>query len=125
MCDYSLEAYRSRPARVGEQYVTHRFPSHGVGFIAAGDPETAVCMACDTKLRLENVPEPVRTRLGVSADELVTFVRLEGGPFHDGVRFANGAEIALQYLGFGVKGSLVEEPVATTVDREFLTISHT
>jgi hypothetical protein len=29
---------------------------------------------------------------------------LEGGPHHDGVRFANGAEVALQKLGPGVKG---------------------
>jgi hypothetical protein len=29
---------------------------------------------------------------------------LEGGPHHDGVRFANGAELALQKLGPGVKG---------------------
>ena len=53
MCDYSLEAYRSRPARLGERYETHRFESHSIGFIAPGDPSTAVCMAYDTKLRLE------------------------------------------------------------------------
>jgi hypothetical protein len=109
MCDYSLEAYRSRPARVGEQYVTHRFPSHGIGFIAPGDPETAVCMSCDTRLRVENLPEHVRSHFGVAAEETVTFVRLEGGQFHDGIRFANGAEVSLQHLGAGVRGSLVAQ----------------
>lgn len=34
MCDYSLEAYRSRPAQLGEQYETHQFPSYSIGFIA-------------------------------------------------------------------------------------------
>ena len=34
MCDYSLEAYRSRPARLGERYETHRFESYSNGFIA-------------------------------------------------------------------------------------------
>jgi hypothetical protein len=29
---------------------------------------------------------------------------LEEGPHHDGVRFASGAEVALQKLGPGVKG---------------------
>jgi len=57
MCDYSLETYRSRPAQVGERYETHQFPSFSVGFIAPGDPPTAVCMACDTKLTLEGIPE--------------------------------------------------------------------
>jgi hypothetical protein len=53
MCDYSLEFYRSRPAQLGERYETQQFPSRSIGFIAPGDPSTAVRMACDTKLRLE------------------------------------------------------------------------
>ena len=27
MCDYSLEAFQSRPARKGEEYISNRFPS--------------------------------------------------------------------------------------------------
>lgn len=104
MCDYSLEHYRSRPAQLGEKYQTHQFESRSIGFIAPGDPSTAVCMACDTKLRLENIPEMVQRRHGVSAIENVTFTRLDNSPHHDGVRFANGAEITLQELGPGVKG---------------------
>ena len=69
MCDYSLEAYRSRPARLGERYETHRFESYSIGFIAPGDPSTAVCMAYDTKLRLEGIPEVVQRSLCVSANE--------------------------------------------------------
>jgi hypothetical protein len=108
MCDYSLEAYRSRPARVGERYETHRFESFSIGFIASGDPSTAVCMAYDTKLRLEGIPEVIQRSLCVSADEDVTFTRLEKGPHRDGVRFANGAEVALQRLGPGVKGYIYD-----------------
>jgi len=63
MCDFSLELYRSRPARVGERYETHRFPSSTVGFIAPGDCSTAVCMAYDTRLRLEGIPQAVQNRL--------------------------------------------------------------
>jgi hypothetical protein len=106
MCDYSLEAYRSRPAQLGERYETHRFESYSIGFIAPGDPSTAVCMACDTKLRLEGIPQKVQTARCVSANEDVTFTRLENSPHHDGVRFANGAEVSLQALGPGVKGYL-------------------
>ena len=62
MCDYSLEAYRSRPARLGERYETHRFESYSIGFVAPGDPSTAVCMAYDTKLRLEGIPEVYKDR---------------------------------------------------------------
>src|SRR6476620_2988885 len=108
MCDYSLEAYRSRPARLGKRYKTHRFESYSIGFIAPGDPSTAVCMAYDTKLRLEGIPEVVQRSLCVSANEDVTFTRLEGGPHHDGLRFSNGAEVALQMLGPGVKGYIYD-----------------
>jgi hypothetical protein len=108
MCDYSLEAYRSRPAQLGEQYETHQFPSYSIGFIAPGDASTAVCMACDTKLRLEGISEIVQKRLGVSAIEDVTFTRLEVGPHHDGVRFTNGAEATLQELGPGVRGHVYD-----------------
>jgi hypothetical protein len=104
MCDYSLEFYRSRPAQLGERYETQQFQSRSIGFIAPGDPSTAVCMACDTKLRLEGVPEMVQRVHGVSANENVTFIRLDNGPHHDGVRFANGAQVTLQELGPGVKG---------------------
>jgi hypothetical protein len=106
MCDYSLETYRSRPAQLGERYETHQFQSRSIGFIAPGDPSTAVCMACDTKLRLEGIPESVQRAHGVSAEEDVTFIRLETGPHHDGVRFANGGEVTLQELGPNVKGYL-------------------
>ena len=104
MCDYSLEHYRSRPAQLGEKYVTHLFESSSIGFIAPGDPMTAVCIACDTKLRLEKIPELVQRRHRISAIENVTFARLENGPHHDGVRFTNGAEVTLQELGPGVEG---------------------
>jgi len=78
-----------------------------LAFIAPGDRSTAVCMAYDTKLRLE-IPEVLQRSLCVSANEEVTFTRLEGGPHHDGVRFANGAEVALQKLGPGVKGYIYD-----------------
>ena len=108
MCDYSLELYRSRPAQQGEKYRTHRFPSGSVGFIAPGDTSTAVCIACDTRLRLEGIPESVQQIHGVSANEDVTFVRLDSGCYRDAVRFANGAKADLQRLGPGVSALVID-----------------
>jgi hypothetical protein len=65
-------------------------------------------MACDMKLRLEGIPERVQRAKCVSANEDVTFTRLEQGLHHDGVRFANGAEVTLQELGPGVKSYLYD-----------------
>src|SRR5579875_3657240 len=87
MCDYSLEMYRTRPAREGERYVTTRFGSGSIGLSAPGDELTPVCVQCDTRLRLEGIPKDTQERLGVGAVEEVTFVRLDKGPWRDGVRF--------------------------------------
>ena len=48
------------------------------------------------KLRLEGIPERVQRAKRVSANEDATFTRIEKGFHHDGVRFANGAEVTLQ-----------------------------
>ncbi len=140
MCDYSLEAYRSRPAQQGEVYETIRFPSGSVGFVVAGASttdyskkaamarravletfwshsralvspvhvDTAVCMACDMRLRLQGIPRLVRKSFNVMETEEVTFVRIETGRYHDGVRFANGIEVTLQRLGPGVKAVVID-----------------
>jgi hypothetical protein len=60
------------------------------------------------KLRLEGIPERVQRAKRVSANEDVTFARIEKGVHHDGVRFDTGAEATLQELGPGVKGYLYD-----------------
>jgi hypothetical protein len=107
MCDYSLEVYGTQPAREGEKYVSARFPSGTVGLAMASGGTTAICVQCDTQLRLEGIPQDVQAAYGVAAQEEVTFVRLERGPFHDGIRFRNGREISLQQLRPGVAVSVV------------------
>lgn|SRR5690348_698245 len=102
MCDYSLEAYRTRPAREGERYVTTRFASGSIGLAAPGDVMTPVCVACDTPLHIEEIPSHVQDRFGVNAAEDAILVHLDQGTFRDGIRFPNGATIALYQLGTGV-----------------------
>lgn len=122
MCDYSLEMYRSRPAVAGEDYETRRFHSGSVGFIAAGDAETAICMACDMRLALAQIPMDLQQSLSVGDKDDVTFVHIEAGPYHDGVRFSNGAEVTLQKLGVGVKARVIDAlsdaPAFRTRDEE-------
>lgn len=108
MCDYSLEMYRIRPAVAGERYETRRFPSGSVGFVAPGDGSIAICMACDTRLELVGIPPALQQSLNVGETSAATFVRIEEGPYHDGVCFPNGAEITLQRLGPGVSASAID-----------------
>jgi hypothetical protein len=102
MCDYSLEAYRTRPAREGERYVTTRFGSGSIGLAAPGDATTAVCVACDTALRLEGIPAELQERYGLQAAEDAVFVHLDHGAWRDGVSFRNGVTVSLQLLAVGI-----------------------
>lgn len=114
MCDYSLEHYQSRPARKGEEYETTRFTSGSIGFIEPGNHSVAVCMACDTRIALRNLPPQLQTRLGVSESAIATFTRLETGLYRDGVRFANGNAVSLQELGTGVR-AVIEDALVTAL----------
>lgn len=112
MCDYSLEHYQSRPARKGEEYETTRFTSGSIGFIEPGNHSVAVCMSCDTRLALHNIPETIQSRLSVTGSENATFVRLDGGLYRDGVRFDNGRACTLQELGIGVRAVIADALVS-------------
>ena len=108
MCDYSLEVYRTRPARAGERYVTHRFPSGSIGLVSPSDCATAVCMPRDARLRLDGLPAEMRRLHGLGPSEEAEFIYLDAGPYHDGLRFANGVEVSLQRLRTGVGAFLTE-----------------
>ncbi len=54
MCDYSLHAVASRPARVGERLVTTQFiGSITRGFAAEGEPTVAVCLLPGTEIAFD------------------------------------------------------------------------
>lgn len=112
MCDYSLEAFRSRPARQGEEYITNRFPSGSIGFVSPGDQSVAICMACDMELELSRIPSGTQAQAGVSESEKVTFTQVDGPFNRDAVRFANGKVMTLQALGAGITAWLVAAPAS-------------
>ena len=109
MCDYSLEAYQSRPAAVGEKLTLERFPSGSMGFASGKSCDLAVCVAADAKLRLEGIGEAVQKEHDVGPIEEVVMTRLEGGAYKDAVRFANGIEVLLQRLDCGLTAVLVAD----------------
>ena len=54
MCDYSLHAVASRPAKVGETLITTTFPRTSTrGFAAESEPGMAVCLLPGTELAFE------------------------------------------------------------------------
>jgi hypothetical protein len=107
MCDYSLEAYQSRPAAIGEKLTLERFPSGSMGFATGPTCDLAVCVPADAQLRLEGIGEAVQKAYGVGPVEEVVMTRLETGPYKDAVRFSNGTEVLLQRLDCGLTAVLV------------------
>jgi hypothetical protein len=113
MCDYSLEAYRSRPAEEGEKLTLERFPSGSMGFTTGPACDLAVCVPAESHLLLQGIGDTVRDSCGVGAVEEVMMTRLlEGGPYKDAVRFSNGVEILLQRLNPGLVAVVVGSPKA-------------
>ena len=118
MCDYSLEMYGSRPAREGELYVTTRFPSGSIGFAAPGDPRIPVCVQCDTKVVLTDIPAAMQKTYGIGPEVETVFAQRETGLYRDGLRLKDGRFVSLQDLPPGVGAyipSLLERRVEKRV----------
>src|SRR6478609_2745983 len=96
MCDYSLEAYRSRPAAVGEKLTLRRFASGSMGFASGTVCDTAVCIPAGSRLLLQGIGEGTQKVHGVGAVEEAVLIRLKRGSYKDAVRFSNGAQVLLQ-----------------------------
>jgi hypothetical protein len=82
-----------------------------MGFVAARDCETAVCVPADARLQLEGIAETVQRSFGVGPVEEVVMTRLEvtGHAHRDAVRFPNGKEVLLQSLNTGITCVLMPE----------------
>jgi hypothetical protein len=114
MCDYSLTGIPNRLAAEGEALVIRRFRTGSVGLaspcaFASGwwsiKQSPAVCIPPGARLRLHDIPGPVRKQCNVGMTEEVTFVQLSATEyqFRDAVRFNNGREILLQMLKEGMR----------------------
>ncbi len=108
MCDYSLEAYKTRPAREGETITTQRFPSGSLGFVAPENNTVAVCLACDTQLRLANLPASIQKACGTGETAIATFTQLDTTAYRDAVKFESGKSVTLQQLGIGVSAMILD-----------------
>ena len=60
MCDYSLHAVKSRPAKVGDKLITRDFGTGTRGFSASKDKHVAVCLLPGTELSFKEKVRRVR-----------------------------------------------------------------
>jgi hypothetical protein len=124
MCDYSLHAVASRPAKVGDKLITTDFPNTLTrGFSAIGEPDVAVCLRGGTELVFEEEVErhyaflqtlffnknrwKIRHRVGV-----FRHINTDNpGTHHDAIEFPNGQTVLVTRLRVGQRATVLQLPV--------------
>jgi hypothetical protein len=122
MCDYSLHAVASRPAKVAETLVSTKFQSTSTrGFANPDSPTIAVCLLPGTELAFET---DVRTdgflfRRNVRA-RLARFRQIgldNAAQHHDALEFSNGTLVLLTELVPGQKALVLQLPANPTEEK--------
>jgi hypothetical protein len=117
MCDYSLHAVATRPAKVGEKLVSTRFPQTSTrGFADDKEPQVAVCLRPGTEIAFDKDVRSegflFRRRVGA---RLARFRQIDTGKayqHHDALEFANGKIVLLTDLVAGQTATVLQLPVA-------------
>ena len=117
MCDYSLHAMASRPAKVGETLVTTTFPRTSTrGFAAEGEPGVAVCLLPGTELAFE---QDVKYDQGWIWTRTTSFRVAKFGVVepnvphrhHDAIEFPDGSNVLVTLLVEGQRATVLQLPV--------------
>jgi hypothetical protein len=124
MCDYSLHAVDSRPARVGDELITAKFANTLTrGFCAVGEPNVAICLLPGTELAFKEDAEldfplaPLISRLGFGKlrDKVARFRQINRrrrDTHHDALEFANGKIALLTRLRPGQRAVVLQMPAS-------------
>jgi hypothetical protein len=115
MCDFSLEAVRSRPAKVGDKLTSHKFNSGTTGFCAPEDQGMAVCLLPGTELSFaEEVRQwPVPWSSNVISYRTAIFRQVnknKAHAHHDALEFPGGQMVLLTSLTSGQQATVLQLP---------------
>jgi hypothetical protein len=122
MCDYSLHAVATRPAKVAETLVSTNFSTGGTrGFASPDDPKVAVCLRPGTEIAFENDVQTggmmFRKNIGV---RLARFRQIDlNKPYqhHDALEFSNGAIVLVTNLTAGQRATVLQLPATHIEER--------
>lgn len=121
MCDYSLESFENRPAKVGDKLKATKFRGGGtVGFTEVGGPNNvAVCLRPGTELVFEDKPTwrsffgwGVRTGTKTARFRQVDLERYH--THHDALEFADGRVVLLTNIQEGQLATVIQMPIEPT-----------
>jgi hypothetical protein len=118
MCDFSLQAIRSRPAKVGDKLVTRDFGTGTRGFAAADDPGLAVCVMPGTELAFAE--EVACLSIGLLwwktktiSHQTAIFRQINKemlAAHHDALEFPDGRTVLLTHLCEGQAATVLQLP---------------
>ena len=118
MCDYSLHAVATRPAKVGETLITTTFRGTSTrGFASESEPAVAVCMLPGTELAFAE---------DVKYDNRVKAINFRVGKFgaiephvphrhHDAIEFPDGSSVLVTLLYEGQRATVLQLPIGAQV----------
>jgi hypothetical protein len=121
MCDYSLHAVASRPAKVGEALITTTFYGTSTrGFASVSEPNVAVCMLPGTELAFAaNVRYDNRWIWTRSVNfQVGKFAEIDPHiphRHHDAVEFPDGNHVLVTQLCEGQRVTVLQLPVVHPV----------
>jgi hypothetical protein len=123
MCDYSLHAVASRPAKVGETLVSTNFPgAQTLGFASPEEQGVAVCLMPGTELAFE---ENVKCRgswfrskvIGYRVAKFCKTNTQVISAHHDSLEFPDGNTVLVNSLVKGQRLTVLQMPVSKSDDQ--------
>jgi hypothetical protein len=122
MCDFSLQALDSRPAKVGDKLVTTYFGTGTRGFASADAPKTAVCLLPGTELAFD---APIQALLFFNDrtydGKVARFTQVDKNTLHahhDALELPDGTIVKLTILAPGQTATVLQLPAAPKNDKE-------
>ncbi|MGL3214164.1 hypothetical protein [Bradyrhizobium sp. BR 1433] len=116
MCDYSLHAVTSRPAKVGESLVSTSFRGTSTrGFATKDEPTVAVCLLPGTELAFEQDVRYNRNWLltksaGFRVAQFCVIKPKTPGQHHDALLFPDGTIVLVNLLSEGQHARVLQLP---------------
>ena len=115
MCDFSLHAVRSRPAKVGDKLTTRIFVSGTTGFCAPEDNGMAVCLLPGTELSFANEVRratdwPWKRPISYKTAVFRQINKSNRCTHHDALEFPDGQLVLLTLLIPGQQATVLQQP---------------
>lgn len=122
MCDYSLHAVSSRPAKVGDKLISTKFRnSFTRGFASEDEPNVAVCLRPGTEVAFERVATidhgfgglVAKLGFGKIGETLARFRQINTrrpDVHHDALEFPNGKVVLVTRLNEGQRVTVLQLP---------------